>query len=227
MSLDDKTRKVTADDDTPRSMSDAGVRERREAMLNRPHVLPLTVYTAKLRRDRASVEVPDFDPLDGGIDARVLFLFEKPGPMTAASGKRTKRTGSGFISRNNDDATAEATINFMQQAGISRELTVIWNVIPWWNGTRKVRAEELRAGAEAVRDLIDLLPNLRAVVMVGWKAKRVRPRLESLFPHLELFNSDHPSPIVKARWPDRWNHIPSEWGKVRPLIDENQPLRAS
>jgi hypothetical protein len=111
-------------------------------------------------------------------------LFEKPGPMTAATGKRT---GSGFISRNNDDATAEATFTFMQQAGIPRELTVIWNEIPWWNGTRKVRAEELRAGAEAVRDLIDLLPNLRAVVMVGRKANRVRRRLESSFPHLELF----------------------------------------
>jgi len=200
-------------------MRDAGVRERREAMLNRPNVAPLTAYAAKLRRDRTSVEVPNFDPLDGGVNARVLFLFEKPGPMTAASGKRT---GSGFISRNNDDATAEATINFMQQASIPRELTVIWNVIPWWNGTRKVRAEESRAGVEAVRDLIDLLRNLRAVVMVGRKANRVRRCLESFFPHLELFSSDHPSPIVKARWPDKWSHIPSEWAKVRPLIGDSE-----
>jgi hypothetical protein len=109
---------MTTNDDAPRSMRDAGVRERRKAMLNRRHVHPLTAYASKVRRDRAPVEVPEFDPLDGGTDARVLFLFEKPGPMTAASGKRT---GSGFISRNNDDATAEATFKFMQQAGIPRE----------------------------------------------------------------------------------------------------------
>ena len=40
-------------------------------------------------------EVPDFDPLDGGVEARALFLFEKPGRMTAG------QSGSGFISRDN------------------------------------------------------------------------------------------------------------------------------
>ena len=34
-------------------------------------------YAAKLRL-RGGVEVPEFDPLDGGVDAQVLFLFEKP-----------------------------------------------------------------------------------------------------------------------------------------------------
>jgi len=77
----------------------ATVRERRRAMLGLPHVEPLTVYAAKLR-ERRSVEVPDFDPLDGGVDAQVLFLFEKPGPMTAGQGGTKVRSGSGFISRN-------------------------------------------------------------------------------------------------------------------------------
>src|SRR5216684_534625 len=103
---------MTVDDDAPRSMRNAGVRKRRKLMLDLPHIARLTAYAAKLR-ERGSVEVPEFDPLDGGVDARVLFLFEKPGPMTAELGRRT---GSGFISRNNDDATAEATFYFMQQA---------------------------------------------------------------------------------------------------------------
>ena len=204
---------VTAEDDAPRSMHDAGVRQRRRLMLDLPHVAGLTAYAAKLR-ERGSVQVPEFDPLDGGTDARVLFLFEKPGPMTAEGGRRT---GSGFISRNNDDASAEATFDFMQQAGIPRRLTVSWNVIPWWNGTVRVTKEELREGAIAVRDLIGLLPNLRAVVMVGQKAAAARPYLEST--GLMLFTSDHPSPKVKARWRDRWNAIPLEWAKVRNLLD--------
>ncbi len=84
----------------------------------------------------------------GGIEARVLFLFEKPGPMTAdeAIGKRP---GSGFISRDNDDPTAEAVFNFMRQADIPRELTILWNVIPWWNVRRGVERLELLDGARA------------------------------------------------------------------------------
>src|SRR5262249_9080241 len=117
---------ISHPDDRARSMRDAGVRERRKAMLCEPHIGPLTAFAAELRK-RGLGEVPEFDPLDGGVDARVLFLFEKPGPMTA------EHHGSGFISRNNDDRTAEATINFMRQAGIPRKLTVIWNLIPWWN----------------------------------------------------------------------------------------------
>jgi hypothetical protein len=124
-------------------MRDAKVRQRRKAMLTMPYIAPLTAYAAKLRL-RGSGEVPEFDPLDGGVDARVLFLFEKPGPMTADGSAFSGRSGSGFISRNNDDPSAEATIDFMKKAGIPRALTVSWNVIPWWNGTRKVTGSELR-----------------------------------------------------------------------------------
>ncbi len=209
---------VRLGDDAPRSMRDAGVRERRKAMLSLLHVAPLTAFAAKLR-ERGSVEVPEFDPLDGGIDARALFLFEKPGPMTS---ERGRRTGSGFISRNNDDATAEATFNFMQQAGIPRKTTVIWNVIPWWNGTVTLTGDELVDGVACVVDLISRLPRLGAVVMVGRKAAEALPFLKTT--GLALFTSDHPSPRVRARWPDRWKAIPSAWAsawaKVRGSIDD-------
>src|ERR1700686_1189596 len=139
-------------DNRPRSMRDVEVRKRRLDMLKRPHIAPLTAYVSKLR-ERVDVQVPHFDPLDGGIEAQALFLFEKPGPMTADGGEQK---GSGFISRDNDDPTAAAILDFMQQARIPRELTVIWNVVPWWNGTRKVTATEVREGAICLRDLIGL-----------------------------------------------------------------------
>lgn len=198
-------------DEEPRSMRDAGVRQRRQSMLALPHVAPLSSYAAKLRL-RGPVEVPEFDPLDGGVNARVLFLFEKPGPMTADGSRFSGRTGSGFISRNNDDPTAEAILDFMQKAGIPRELTVLWNVIPWWNGTRKVTRSELREGIECVRELILMLPKLSVVVMVGRNAAKASAYLEST--KLALLTSDHPGPLVKARFPDRWRAIPSEWAKV-------------
>lgn len=70
-----------------RTMRHPDVREKRRALLALPHVAPLAFYTSSLR---VHGDVPDFDPLDGGINAEVLFLFEKPGPMAS---------GSGFISR--------------------------------------------------------------------------------------------------------------------------------
>ena len=202
-------------DDRPRSMRDPEVRARRRAMLTLPHIVPLTRYTKQLRQQGAG-EIPEFDPMDGGIDAQALFLFEKPGPMTT-TGVSGNRTGSGFISRNNDDPTAEATFKFMHQAAIPRTQTVTWNVVPSWNGTRKVSGSELTDAAAYVRQLIELLPRLRAVVLVGKKATRAKPYLATV--NFALFTSAHPSPLVRARHPERWNAIPAEWAKVREFIN--------
>jgi uracil-DNA glycosylase len=209
---------ISHPDDHPRSMRDAPVRERRKSMLNQPHIVPLTAFAARIRRSGLG-QVPEFDPLDGGVNARVLFLFEKPGPMTA------ERYGSGFISRNNDDPTAEATFEFMKQAGIPRELTVTWNLIPSWNGTRKITPQELREGVKCLAELMTLLPTLRVVVLVGRRAARVEASLKEEHAQLHLLTSAHPSPLVRARFPDRWNAIPSEWAKVLKLVNDRKALR--
>lgn len=197
-----------------RAMRDQEEIDRRRLRLNDPHVAPLTAYAASLRS--ADVEVPDFDPLDGGIGARVLFLLEKPGRMTATSGLIGRRIGSGFISRDNDDQTAEAIYTFMCCANLPRHETVIWNVVPWWNKTRAIDKNELREGIEQLRRLVELLPKLRTVVLVGKRAQRARPHL--VVSSVEILESDHPSPLVKARWPDRWNAIADDWGKVREFL---------
>ncbi len=80
----------------------------------------------------------------GGTNAHVSFLLKQPGPATLRTGTRS---GSGFISKNNDDRSAEATFHFMAQTGIRRELTLSLNVVPWWNGPGCVLAAELRQGA--------------------------------------------------------------------------------
>jgi Uracil DNA glycosylase superfamily len=197
-------------EDRPRSLRDPTAVEYRRTLLREPHMAALTYYAARLR-GRGRGEVPEFDPFDGGIDAQLLFLFEKPGPMTDG------QTGSGFISRNNDDPTAEATFRFMQSAGIPRKLTVTWNVIPWWNGTRRITGSELEEGVACVNELIALLPKLSSVVLVGRKAARAAQLLDG--GHLSVFTSAHPSPLVRARYPERWREIPRQWGialKTRP-----------
>ena len=90
-------------------------------MLDEPHIAPLTNVIYSLRAAQPEIVIPNVDPLDGGVGARMLFLFEAPGPNTLETG---------FISRNNDDRTAEATFRFMRMAGIPRTETVIWNTGP-------------------------------------------------------------------------------------------------
>ena len=196
-------------DDAPRSLRDPDVLQRRRELLSSAHMETLNVYVEQLRWEDPCIEFPDFDPLDGGTMAEALFLFEKPGPRTVRSG------GSGFISRNNDDLTAQATCEFMREAGIPRECIVIWNVVPGWNSTRKITAREVREGIDHLMKLLKLLNNLRVVVFVGRKAARAHARVEGGFQYLHLLESAHPSPIVRATRRARWDGIPGEWTSVR------------
>lgn len=112
-----------------RSMRDPAVRAARLAMREKPHIGPLMEFCKHLEADGVG-EVPLFDPMDGGINARVLFLLEKPGPKTSRKGKE----GSGFISRDNDDQSAAHSFVFHLQSGLDRRDSVLWNIIPWWDG---------------------------------------------------------------------------------------------
>lgn len=190
--------------DAPRSLRAEAERARRRELLIQPRSEPLARFVEGLRRKE--VEVPDFDPLDGGTEAEVLFLFEKPGPMTALEGRRP---GSGFVSRDNDDPTAEATFRFLLQTAIPRRLTAIWNTVPWWNGTRAISAEELTSGMAACGQLVRILPSLQVVVLVGSRAARLKQYFSGI--GLPTIMSAHPSPLVRASRPQLWHAIPTQW----------------
>lgn len=58
---------------------------------------PLAEYLRRIQeRQGTGYSMPDFDPCDGGVHAKLLFRFEAPGPRAVGS----------FISRNNPDQTA-------------------------------------------------------------------------------------------------------------------------
>ena len=176
-------------------------------MLHEPHVVPLAAFVETLRRAYPALEFPDFDPLDGGVNADLLFLLEKPGPKTSAGGN-----GSGFISRDNDNPTAEAILAFMKEAGLARERTVIWNVVPGWNGTLRITTAELLAGLDDFKRLLPLLPKLRTIVLVGQKAQRAMALVKPL--GLKILVSAHPSPQVRASQFDVWRRIPLIWAQA-------------
>src|ERR1041384_539481 len=118
--------------DVPKTLRPLEEREARNGALNLEHVAPLTALVRTIRADRAHPEdVPFFDPCDGGTRARVLFLLEAPGP---------RAKGSGFVSKNNPDETAKNLFELQREAGIPRDLAVLWNVVPWYVGDgRRIR----------------------------------------------------------------------------------------
>jgi hypothetical protein len=187
-----------------RALRDVAEQGRRRAMLADAHIAPLAGFVASLRQEWPFV--PDFDPLDGGVGADILFLFEKPGPKTAPP------KGSGFISRDNDDPTAETTKTFMECAGIDRKRTLIWNTVPAWNRTITIRSGEVRAGLLSLARLLPLLPKLRTVVLAGRKAERAEPILDER--GLKIVRSVHPSARVRNTMRHKWESIPNEWAKA-------------
>ena len=102
----------------------------------------------------------------------------------------------------------------MRDAGVPRYAAVLWNVIPWWNGTRKVTKAEHDAGIQRVEQLIRLLPRLDCVVFVGRKAAKAKAKVADLARDLRLMESPHPSPIVRATAPEKWHSIPGQWAQV-------------
>jgi hypothetical protein len=169
-------------------------------MLFQPHMLPLVAYVERLRQAHDGY-VPDFDPLDGGINARILFLFDRPGVKADPSSG-----GSGFVSRNNDDPSAAAIFTFMTSAGIPRRETVTWTLVPWRCRTPQTKRGQIAAGLRDLTDLLALLSRLDTVVLSG-AAAAARPSVS----HLRVIQSDHPSPVIRARYPDRWRNIPITW----------------
>lgn len=168
-------------------------------------------FVEKIQAEYPAAYVPRFDPNDGGIGARVLFLFEKPGPMTDQ-----RKKGSGIISRDNDDQTARAISDFMNKADINRKDTILWNIIPLWNQVRLIRAEEMKIGITLLEDLLEsVLQNVKVIVLVGRQAQRATNAINKRFPgRYTILTSAHPSPIVHARFPERWDNIPNEWRQV-------------
>jgi len=184
---------------------------KRIALLNQPHMVVLNQYVESLRSSHSDCFVPDFDPLDGGIHAKVLFLLEKPGRKTDR-----RYGGSGFISRDNDDLTATATRLFLEEAGIDRKDTVLWNLIPTWNRTRDITLQEKQLGFKHLQDLLKILKQVKVIVLVGNQAQRAIKIIDSS--KYQIIESFHPSPLVRASAPDKWNGIVQEWKRIKDFI---------
>jgi hypothetical protein len=176
--------------------------------LRDPHVARLTDLVEEWRKAISGEEwIPDFDPDDGGIDAEILLLLEKPGPGPDNGGVR-------YVSQDNRDRTAENIKTFLLQAGIKRPQLVLWNAFPVWNGERRILAHHRPQAKEMLAQLLEQLPQLKFVVCVGLKSQDLLDRMpEALRPDVFRADSYHPSPIVERRYPEKFESIPEVWRK--------------
>ncbi|RKT68959.1 uracil-DNA glycosylase [Saccharothrix variisporea] len=182
----------------PKGHRDPRIVLRKKALLTAPHMKPLTEFAQKIAQERKA-EVPLFDPASGGINAKVLLLLESPGPKSVAKG------GSGFISLDNDDQTAVNGFTAMAEAGLSRQVCLNWNVVPWYLSGHAPTPADLRAAIPYLVELLRMLKSLKAVVVLGTPAG-TGWNLSGKGYGLKVFNAPHPSPQSinrdrATRWP--------------------------
>lgn len=112
--------------------------------------------------------VPYVDPQLGGVGARVLALLDNPSTKAEAG------TGSGLLSLENDDRSAKNCAAFYNDIGLGPKMLVHWNVAPAPISGEKNGGSltvERERGAEWLRHLVGLLPNLQVVLLMGEHAR--------------------------------------------------------
>lgn len=204
--------------DKPKSLREPIVIQSRRAGLFDPHISSLTHFVKTIRKETGrNKEIPYFDPLDGGINAKCLFLFEAPGPSAV---------DSGFISRNNPDESAKNFFELNHQSGLPRKLTISWNVVPWYIGTgskiRQANKKDIEEGKPYLLRLLSLLPHLRIIVLSGLKAQKAETWMNEHCPLLTLVKTWHPSPQCVNKHPDKKIEILQSLQAIKAQIVGNE-----
>ena len=189
----------------------------REDDMNKSHMLPLKRYVDSLRKLCPASYTPYFDPNDAGINAKILFLLEKPGRMTDPS-----NGGSGFISLDNDDDTARATKKFISDAKIDRSEIIMWNTIPSWNGTRKITKSERDESGKLLKQLLIILKDVSVIILVGKVAQKIIKIVDLSNYHIIM--SLHPSPINRASRRSEWDNLPQIWSEAKHMLKQNKSV---
>ncbi|TVT49827.1 MAG: uracil-DNA glycosylase [Denitromonas halophila] len=204
--------------DKPKLLADANALAERLSQLEEAHIAPLTKFVRRLRNKMGpDAAIPYFDPWDGGIDAEVLFLLEAPGP---------KAKNSGFVSMNNPDETAKNFFEICKEACIERKRTVTWNTVPWYIGSenriRPAKSDDITSGIESLAELLQLLPKLKGIVLVGRKAQTTASYVKRIAPTLKIFTSPHPSPLFINRKPEHREQLLDSWRTVQSSLEHQR-----
>jgi len=153
----------------------------------------LSSFVQEIRAEQSlSSEVPDFDPKNGNESAKYLLVLEAPGP---------KAVKSGYVTFDNPDLTAANLRSQLEAAEVNRSEIAVWNMVPWYIGNEqktRIRAatgDDVAASLKYLLKLVELLPNLRCVVLVGGVARKAHVAL-SAATTARILSCHHTSPRV-------------------------------
>lgn len=196
-----------------------------------PHIEPINRLVDGLGTHDHAGCPPYVAPMYRGVDAPAMAILRDPGPKAGGV------AGSGFLSIENDDQTAERQFAFFAGAGIDAADVLPWNAYPWYINRKPTRTQ-LTAGIEPLRHLIDLLPSLRVVLLFGadahaaWRLflarhgdlarRRSLQALRTYHPSRQALQ--HPSPAERER---REEHIRSTLTTAAAVIGLSSFLRPS
>lgn len=185
----------------------------RRAALAAPHMAPLATFAARLKEETGR-PVPDADPADGGVRARLLLLLETPGPSW---------TRTGFVSADNPTPTGANLRRFLAEAGIARADLLIWNAIPFvihapGAANRAPRKAELAEGLSYLPAFLRLLPRLRVAVLAGRAAAVAAPAITAARPGLPVLHMPHPSPTYVCTSPEVPRRIATALAEAAALL---------
>jgi uracil-DNA glycosylase len=183
-----------------------------------PHVAPISALARQIGRETGR-PVPEADPADGGVHARMLLVLETPGPSHALTGR---------VSRDNPTPTAANLRRFLSEAAIAREDTLIWNAVPFvihlpGARNRAPRRGEIRDGLLFLPRLLALLPRLHVAVLAGRVAAEAAPVLHAACPGLPVLHMPHPSPTYVCTSPDIPRRIAATLAEAKALL---APMRS-
>ncbi|WP_459643400.1 uracil-DNA glycosylase [Kineococcus sp. NUM-3379] len=173
----------------------------------------------ELQARRPGAICPDFDPAEAGVNARALFVLEAPGPMAHAD-HTARKPGTGFISVDNPDRTAQTMWEASRNAKLTRHEIAHWNIVPWYLGpaSKKPTVAELRDGVAALHSLLPLLPQLEVIILCGRIAERGWDRYMVPLPRVHVVRVPHPSPLAMAQ-PGKRQALENGFVRVKELLE--------
>jgi hypothetical protein len=135
-----------------------------------PHAAPLIAYADRVAEASGLQpgQVPYPDPEHGGTNAEVLFILSHPGEQAIR-----ERGGSGLLSLENSDYASANCFDHCERVGLRFDRITHWNAVPQPLPKGKDPTQpQIRAGAQWLPGLLELLPHLRTVVLLGRNAER-------------------------------------------------------
>lgn len=154
-------------------MADPQYRRQQADGIYSPNVAPINRLVDELRTD--DEWMPYVAPAMGGVNARLLVIFRDPGPKTR------DEHGSGMLSPENDDPSAERLNILLTEAGIAPDDVMGWNAFPWYVN-RKPSSAEIDRGLPVLRRIVELCPNLTVVMAHGGDAQTAWKRFRRQYP---------------------------------------------